>query len=53
MYPTQTAEILKQRATQAQERAERMSPHTTAAMKACRPARGLLGKAGVCRRVPA
>lgn len=51
MYPMQTAQILKQRETQAQSRAGLMARHIEAARKACTPASGLLGKAGVCRKV--
>ena len=50
MYFTQTAEIVKQRAAQAQERAQLISRHASAALSVCRPARGLLGRAGLCRQ---
>jgi hypothetical protein len=53
MYPTQTAQILKQREAQAQKNADLTARHLDAAKRACKPAAGLLGKAGLCRAVPA
>ncbi len=53
MYAVETVQITKQRADQARRHAERDARHIEAARRACKPAAGLLGKVGMCRKASA